>query len=100
MPRTTQILKETSFNLRIDPALKAAFTAAADADDKPAAQILRDFMRAYVKQRERRAFDAEAHRQSLAIAAAAHDPGSDESAVMREITAEFDRDDFADVWKA
>jgi hypothetical protein len=100
MPRTSQHAKDTSFNFRIDPALKAAFTAATGAEDKPAAQVLRDFMRAYVKQRERRAFEAEARRQSLAAAERAHDANSDEHAVMREIEAEFDRDDFADEWKA
>jgi hypothetical protein len=90
MPRTTQHPKETSFNLRIDPNLKAAFTAATEAEDKPAAQVVRDFMRAYVKQRERRAFEAEARRQSLLIAEAARDPNSDEAAVMREIAAELE----------
>ncbi len=89
MPRTTQHPKETSFNLRIDPKLKAAFTAATEAEDKPAAQVVRDFMRAYVKARERRTFEAEARRQSLLIAEAAHDPNSDEAAVMREIEAEL-----------
>jgi len=89
MPRTSQHPKETSFNLRIDPALKAAFTAATEAEDKPAAQVVRDFMRAYVKQRERRAFEAEAKRQSLLIAQAARDPESDEAQVMREIEAEL-----------
>jgi len=100
MPRNSQHPKEASFNLRIDPALKAAFTAAAAAEDKPAAQVLRDFMRAYVERRERRAFEAEARRQSEAIAGRARDPGSDEHAVMREIAAELDRDDFADAWRA
>ena len=100
MPRTSQYPKESSFNFRIDPALKAAFTAATEAEDKPAAQVLRAFMRAYVKQRERRAFEAEARRQSLAIAQRARDPNSDDYAVMREIEAEFERDDFADEWKA
>ncbi|MDB5396788.1 MAG: hypothetical protein JWM91_4294 [Rhodospirillales bacterium] len=100
MPRTSQHPKETSFNLRIDPALKTAFTAAAQAEDKPAAQLVRDFMRAYVRQRERRAFETEARRQSLAVAERARDPHSDEYAVMREIEVEFDRDDFADEWKA
>jgi hypothetical protein len=89
MARTSQHPKESSFNLRIDPALKAAFTAAAAAEDKPAAQVLRDFMRAYVKQRARRAFEAEARRQSHEAAACAGDPGSDEYAVMREIEAEL-----------
>jgi len=100
MPRTSQHAKDTSFNFRIDPALKAAFTAATGAEDKPAAQVLRDFMRAYVRQRERRAFEAAARRQSLEAAERARDPNSDEHAVMREIEAEFDRDDFADEWKA
>ena len=90
MPRTTRRRKKTSFNLRIDPDLKAAFTAATEAEDKPAAQVVRDFMRAYVKQRERRAFEAEARRQSLLIAEAARDPNSDEAAVMREIDAELE----------
>ena len=89
MPRTSQHRKETSFNLRIDPALKAAFTAATEAEDKPAAQVVRDFMRSYVKQRERQAFEAEARRQSLLIAQAARDPNSDEAQVMREIEAEL-----------
>lgn len=89
MPRTSQYPKETSFNLRIDPALKAAFTAAAAAEDKPAAQVLRDFMRAYVRQRQRRAFEAEARQQSLLIAEQARDPSSDDAQVMREIEAEL-----------
>ncbi|HXT07957.1 MAG TPA: hypothetical protein VN715_13585 [Roseiarcus sp.] len=89
MPRTSQHPKETSFNLRIDPALKAAFAAATQAEDKPAAQVVRDFMRAYVKQRQRRAFEAEAERQSRLIAKAARDPNSDEAQAMREIEAEL-----------
>lgn len=100
MPRTSQHPKETSFNLRLDPALKAAFTEATEAEDKPAAQVIRDFMRAYVRQRQQRAFEAEARRQSREAAARARDPSSDEYAVMREIEAELDRDDFADEWKA
>ena len=89
MPRASQHPKETSFNLRIDPALKAAFAAATQAEDKPAAQVVRDFMRAYVKQRQRRAFEAEAERQSRLIAKAARDPNSDEAQAMREIEAQL-----------
>ena len=100
MPRTSLHPKETSFNLRIDPVLKAAFTAATGAEDKPAAQVIRDFMRAYVKQRDRRAFEAEARRHSLEAAVVARDPSSDEHAVMREIEAALDSDDFGDEWKA
>ena len=97
MPRASQHRKESSFNLRIDPALKAAFSAATEADDKPAAQVLRDFMRAYVRRRERIAFEADAHRQSLSAAEHARDPNSDEYAVMREIEAALADESY---WKA
>ena len=100
MPTTKRKTKETSFNLRIDSALKAAFTAAAEAEEKPAAQVVRDFMRTYVQMRERRLFEAEARRQSREAAAAARDPSSKEHAMLKEIEAEFDRDDFAADWKA
>jgi hypothetical protein len=97
MPRTTRQPNETSFNLRVDPTLKAAFTAAAEAEDKPAAQILRDFMRLYVRRRERAAFAAEARRQSVLVAERAQDLKSDEYAVMRELEAELEDESF---WKA
>jgi hypothetical protein len=100
MPRTTEHPKETSFNLRIDPALKAAFAAATAAEDKPAAQVLRDFMRAYVQRRERRLFEATARRQSREAAQAARDPNGEEAAILREMEAELDRNDFADEWQA
>jgi predicted DNA-binding protein len=99
MARTSQFPKEQTFNFRVDPALKAAFIAASETADKPAAQILRDFMRAYVRRGERLAFAAEASRQSLAIAARAREPGSDEAAVMREIADELEDGAFADAWE-
>jgi hypothetical protein len=99
MPRTSQHPKDTSFNLRIDPALKAAFTAATEAVDKPAAQVLRDFMRAYVKRRERRAFEAEARRQSRQLAAEARDPTSSEAEEMRWLEAFVDQDHIGDEWQ-
>jgi hypothetical protein len=82
--------KDESFNFRVNAALKAEFAAAAAAEERPAAQVLRDFMRVYVARRERRAFAAAARRQSLAAAAVAADPHSDEAAVMREMEAELD----------
>jgi hypothetical protein len=100
MPRTSQFPKAETFNFRIDPTLKAAFVAATEAADKPAAQVLRDFMRAYVRRKNRLTLEAEAIRQSRAIAARARDPGSDEYQVMREIEAELDSDAFAAEWKA
>jgi hypothetical protein len=99
MPRTSQHPKETSFNLRLDPALKAAFTAATEAADKPAAQVIRDFMRAYVKRRDRRLFEAEARRQSGLLAAAARDPNSAEAEEMRWLEALVDQDNSGDEWR-
>ena len=42
-------------------------------------------MRAYVRQAERRALEAEATRQSRLLTQAASDPQSDEARIMREI---------------
>ncbi len=96
MPQVGRRPKKTSFNLRIDPALEAACAAATAAEDKPAAQVVRDFMRAYVKQRERRAFESEARRQSLLLAEAARDPNSDEAEVMRWIEGVADKEAWGD----
>ncbi|MDN5927051.1 MAG: hypothetical protein L0I29_08260 [Hyphomicrobiales bacterium] len=100
MPRASQHPKAESFNFRIDPALKTAFTQATEAEDKPAAQVLRDFMRAYVERRNRRAFEAEARRQSREASARARDPQSDEAQSLRDMEALFDEDHFVDEWKA
>jgi hypothetical protein len=89
VPRTSKHPKEETFNFRIDPMLKSEFQAATEADDRPAAQVLRDFMRAYVERRKHRDFAAEALRQSASIAARAGNPSSDEAAVMRELDDNF-----------
>lgn len=81
MPRSTAHPKEQSFNFRVDPKLKSDFQSATEAEDKPAAQVLRDFMRAYV---ERRAA-AEARRQSRLVAERSADASSDEAEGMRWI---------------
>jgi Protein of unknown function (DUF3018) len=85
MPRSSQHPKDESFNFRVDPKLKAEFQSATEADDKPAAQVLRDFMRAYVIRHRDRGFAAEARRQSRLIAVRAADPAGDEAEVMRWI---------------
>ena len=45
-----QRMGDVTFTLRVDEALKTEFAAAAKACDRTAAQLLRDFMRAYVQQ--------------------------------------------------
>ena len=69
MARTSAALKESNFNLRVDPALKTAFLRAVAVDGVTAAEVLRDFMRDYVARRARLSFEAEAQRQANLIAA-------------------------------
>ncbi len=85
MPRTSARPKVDSFNFRVDPELKAAFTAATAEEDKPAGQVLRDFMRGYVERQRDRAAVAEARRHSRFLAERAADQGSNEAVVMRWI---------------
>lgn len=40
--------KESSMTFRVEPQLRQQFNAAAEADHRPAAQLLREFMRSYV----------------------------------------------------
>jgi|SRR5271165_4818947 len=97
MPRTTSSAKAETLSFRVEPALKAAFTRIAGEEHKPVGELLRELVRERVGRRRRRAFEAEARRQSLEAAALARDPNSDEAAVMREIDAELS--EFFDEWK-
>ena len=56
-----------TLNFRVEPQLKADFIAAAEGERRPAADVLRDLLRNYVRERKRRAFVAEARRQSRLI---------------------------------
>lgn len=96
MSRTSAHPKVESFNFRVDPELKAAFTAAVAVEDRPAGQVLRDFMRAYVERRGEQALTVKARRQSRLLAERAADPGSDETEVMRWIEDVSDTEG----WKA
>ena len=57
-----------TLNFRVESQLKTDFLAAAEAERRPVADVLRDLMRHYVRDRKRRAFVAEARRQSRLIA--------------------------------
>jgi Protein of unknown function (DUF3018) len=80
MPVTEDRAKEATFNLRVDAVLKAEFTSAVEAEQRPAAEVLRGLMRNYVDESRRRRFAAEARRQSQLIAAS-----RDEAEIMRWI---------------
>lgn len=90
MPRISADPKADTLSFRIDPELKAAFTAVARSEHKPVGELLRELVRGRVEEKRRRRFEAEARRQSLEAAVAARDPGSDEAQVMRELEADLD----------
>jgi len=54
MSQTKKHYKNTNFNMRIDPGLKAEFAAVTRNEDISAGQALRDFMRRYVSRRRNR----------------------------------------------
>jgi hypothetical protein len=80
MSQTMTRARETTLNLRIDAALKEEFAAAVEAEDRPAAEVLRSMMRDYVEEARKRRFTADARRQSQLIASS-----EDEAEVMRWI---------------
>ena len=80
MPHAIARPKESTLNLRIDAALKQEFVAEVEAEDRPAAEVLRTLMRGYVAEARKRRFAAEARRQSQLIA-----DSQDEAEVMRWI---------------
>ena len=45
-------MSETTFTFRVDEALKTAFSTVAKTRDRNAAQLLRDFMRDFVRQQQ------------------------------------------------
>lgn len=65
-------MAEAIFTFPVDKALKEQFTAAAESGDRPAEQVLRDFMREFVR-RQREAIDDDAwfrHQVQVGIDAA------------------------------
>src|SRR5438045_519869 len=97
MARTSTEPKLDVITFRVPRELKAAFIEIAVQEAKPVGELLRELVRDRVEQKRRRVFEAEARRQSLAAAALARDPNSDEAAVMRELEA--DLDEFGKEWK-
>ena len=68
-------MPETTFTFRVDEALKEGFTSAAKADDRTGAQLLRDFMRDYVRRRQEAAEHDAWFRQQVRIGKDSADAG-------------------------
>jgi predicted transcriptional regulator len=74
-----------SITFRIGPEQKAKLTRLAERENKPVGELMRDLAEARLWEEERRAWEAEARRQALAIAERAKDPKSDEARTMEWI---------------
>jgi hypothetical protein len=55
-------MKDVGFRIRVQRDLREQFLAVCQAQDKPAAQVLREFMRAYVRKHEPLADDVRPHK--------------------------------------
>ncbi len=82
--------KVDTFTFRLDPALKAALRRSAKEERLQPAELLRELVREHLAGKARRAFEADARRQSLLVAGALADPAGDEAQVMRELEAGLD----------
>lgn len=51
---TDAAVKDVGLRIRVQRELREQFLEACNADDKPAAQVLREFMRSYVEQQQTR----------------------------------------------
>jgi predicted transcriptional regulator len=85
--------KEAVFTMKLEPELRDAFMAAAKAADRPASQIVREFMRDFVQQdREYVAFLQRKVEQARADIAAGRVHSHEEvMAEMDELVAELER---------
>lgn len=81
-------MSEATFTFRVDEALKNEFSTAAKARDRTGAQLLRDFMRDYVKQQQREAAEYDAWlRAKVRRSKASADAGNLEP--VAEVEAKF-----------
>jgi predicted transcriptional regulator len=75
------------FTMKLEPELRDRFMAEAAADDRPAAQVVRELMRGYIEQRRQaRDYDAYLRRK---VEAARADKVSGRDFAHEEIEAEF-----------
>lgn len=85
-------MSDATFTFRVDETLKTEFSTAAKARDRSSAQLLRDFMRDFVRQQEEAAAHDAWFRRQVQIGLDSADAGDVLSAA--EVEAE------AEVWRA
>jgi hypothetical protein len=85
MPRSSNRLNEGYFKFRIPAALKAEFKAATEADNRPAAEVIREFMRSYVERHKPEPGYDEWFRREIQESLDDDSPGIPHEEVMREM---------------
>lgn len=98
MPRATSAKDET-FTFRLDETLKRELARAAAKERVQPGELVRALVRRHLDHKAREAFEAEALRQSLAVAEQAAHFERDEAQVMHELDAYLDSGAFGDTWK-
>lgn len=88
-------VKET-VNFRLARPQKEALARIAAERDQALSELVREVVQDYLSREERRAWEAEALRASLALAEEAKDPESAESGTLRILEANLE--EFADEW--
>ena len=85
--RRDAVAKEAVFTMKLEPELRDAFMAEAEATDRPASQIVRELMREFVqRQKEVRAYDRLLRRK---VKAARESAETDGGRPDEEVEAEF-----------
>ena len=78
--------KEAVFTLKLEPELRAAFMAEAEAAHRPASQVVRELMREFVeRQRQAREYEAVVHVARLWPPAERADESADYAAGARKM---------------
>ena len=79
--------KEAVFTMKLEPELREAFMAEAAADDRPASQIVREFMRDFVQERQKERDYDDFYRRKVEKARISIDAGVGRS--DEEVRADF-----------
>lgn len=79
--------KEAVFTMKLEPELRDAFMAEATAEDRPASQIVREFMRDFVQERQKQRDYDDFYRRKVEKARGSIDAGLGRS--DEEVRAEF-----------
>ena len=99
MTRPSPSIKAETITFRLEPELKAGLARSAQEARVQPAELLRELVRDHLAERARLAFEAEARRQSLVLAAAAQPADGEERQILRELEASLDADAFAGEWR-